>query len=142
ERYERRLPEQLLGDFAFAVYDPARQHLLLARDALGVRPLYYFRTARTLAFASEVKALLAHPQLAARPNDDMLRAYLLHRGTPRPDETYFEGVHSLPSAHSAVVTEERMISHRYWQFPGGEPIRLGAFEDYAAEFRRLFEVAV
>jgi asparagine synthase (glutamine-hydrolysing) len=142
DRYRIELPERLLGDFAFAVFDPARQRLLLARDVLGVRPLYYFRTSRTFAFASEIKALLVHPQLTARPNDEMLRAYLLHRRAPGLDETYFEGVRALPAAHSAVVTSATIVSRRYWQFPGGPPIRLQAFDDYAAEFRHRFEVAV
>ena len=89
DRYRIELPERLLGDFAFAVFDPAVK-AYCSREMSSDRSLYYFRTSRTFAFASEIKALLVHPQLTARPNDEMLRAYLLH-GRFRPRRNVLRG---------------------------------------------------
>jgi asparagine synthase (glutamine-hydrolysing) len=65
EAFGDRLPERLAGDFAFGLFDPNRQQILLARDAIGIRPLYYCRTRDTFLFASEIKALLAHPEVSS-----------------------------------------------------------------------------
>ncbi|CAN5867962.1 hypothetical protein BH23GEM5_BH23GEM5_15670 [soil metagenome] len=70
-------PEHLTGDFALALWDPRRHRLLLVRDAIGVRPLYYCRVGATFLFASEIKALLAHPDFVARPDEDHLAELLL-----------------------------------------------------------------
>src|SRR5688572_8387812 len=67
QRFGRDCVARLDGDFALAIFDAAQQTVLLARDPIGVRPLYYHATATTLAFASEVKAILAHPTFGARP---------------------------------------------------------------------------
>ena len=61
--------ERLNGDFALAVFDPPRQRLLLARDSIGIRPVYYFQSDRLFAFASEIKPLLAHPDIPTRPDE-------------------------------------------------------------------------
>ena len=88
-----RFAERLNGDFAVAVFDPARQQLLLARDSIGIRPLYYYRDERLFAFASEIKALLAHPDVPTRADDEGLADYMLLGARPldRQDITCFCG---------------------------------------------------
>jgi asparagine synthase (glutamine-hydrolysing) len=141
DRFGDRIAEHLNGDFAFGLFDPARRRLVLARDAIGVRPLYYTRTHDTFLFASEIKALLAHPDVPAVPDDGML-ACLLFNGTP-PDGnlTCFKGIAVLPPAHTAVVTRERTSVVRYWDFAVTEP-RRGSFQDHADAFRHVFSQAV
>jgi asparagine synthase (glutamine-hydrolysing) len=139
-----RFAERLKGDFALALYDPARQRLLLARDAVGVRPLYYCRAGAAFLFASEVKALLAHPRVRARPNDDLLADYVF-AGLPGLDDeglTFFEGIHSVPPAHVAEVTPRGATVRRYWDFEPSPPTPTKSFPEYAEAFRHHFEKAV
>ncbi len=142
ESFGDRLPERLVGDFALGLFDPNRQQLLLARDAIGIRPLYYCRTGDTFLFASEIKALLAHPAVSTRPDDNVLAQYFLGRQQETRGMTFFEGVWSLLPAHTAVCTPQGFVTRRYWDFDASRPIRLGSFAEYADAFREQFERAV
>ena len=139
-----RVVEHLGGDFAFAIFDEPQQRLLLARDAIGVRPLYYFHSDRLLAFASEIKALLAHPQVPAQPDNEGLADYLVVgcRPVDRQQLTCFANISALVPAHIAVVTAERMVTRRYWDFAIDRPLRLQSFDDYVEAFRERFAEAV
>ncbi|MBI4382316.1 MAG: hypothetical protein HY574_14155 [candidate division NC10 bacterium] len=142
EVFGERFPERLTGDFALGLLDPSRRQLLLARDAIGVRPLYYAHPRNTFLFASEIKALLVHPRVSAGPNDDVLAEFLLD--LPRNDQglTFFEGVSSLPPAHMAILTPGGFVTRRYWDFDPTRRVRLGSFQEYAEAFRHYFEQAV
>jgi asparagine synthase (glutamine-hydrolysing) len=138
-----RFPERLNGDFALGLFDPGRRQLLLARDAIGIRPLYYARTPHSFLFASEIKALLAHPQLTPRPNDDHLAQYLLGGATCHGDAfTFIDGVSNLWPGHMVVLTPRGFRAHRYWDFDPSRQTRFGSFADYAEAFRHHFEQAV
>ena len=98
--------DRLDGMFAFALYDIARREVLLARDRLGVKPLYYAPLADgSLAFASELKGLLAHPLLARRVSRAAVDAFLAWGYVP-DSQAILEGVHKLPAGH-------------FWQFEVG-----------------------
>jgi len=141
DRFGDNLAEYLNGDFAFGLFDSRQPKLLLVRDAIGVRPLYYTRVRDTVLFASEIKALLAHPDVPARPNDDMLACFLLN-STPRDTSmTCFQGISSLLPAHCMTITPERTSTRQYWDFPVTEQ-RFNSFQDYAREFRHHFTNAV
>ncbi len=137
-----RFPELLLGDFALGLFDSTRQRLLLARDALGIRPLYYTRIRDAFLFASEIKALLAHPQVDARPNDDFLANFLIGNRQDLEGLTCFEGVFSVPPAHAAMVTPQGFVIRRYWDFDLTKKTWLGSFPEYAEAFRFHFEQAI
>jgi asparagine synthase (glutamine-hydrolysing) len=140
-RFGDQFVEYLAGDFAMGLFDPSRHRLLLARDAIGVRPLYYTRVHETFLFASEIKALLAHPAVSASPNDDMLACFLLN-STPRDTSmTCFKDIVSLLPAHCAIVTPEHISARRYWDFSVKEQ-RYDSFPDYAQAFRHHFTQAV
>jgi asparagine synthase (glutamine-hydrolysing) len=143
EAFGDRFPERLNGDFALGLFDPRRRQLLLAGDPVGIRPLYYYRTGDTFLFASEIKAILAHPEVSTRPNDDMLAAFLVgDRAQKCHGMTFFEGVSSLPPACIAILTPGRFVTRRYWDFDPSRRIRLGSFEEYGEGFRHHFEQAV
>jgi asparagine synthase (glutamine-hydrolysing) len=137
------LPEKLNGDFALAVWDRGERRLLLARDSIGVRPVYYCRAGEAFLFASEIKAILAHPGVRTRPNDETLADWVLrfpgedHRGL-----TFFEGVFSLPPAHTALLTGRGLRVRRYWDFDKTRRLRLPSFRDYAEAFRVHFDRAI
>lgn len=141
DRFGERVAEHLAGDFALGLFDPNRCRLLLARDALGIRPLYFTRTHNTVVFASEIKALLLHPDVRATPNDDMLACFLLSSTPADPSATCFKNIASLLPAHCAVVTHERISTGRYWDFSVSEQ-RFNSFGDYVHAFRHHFTQAV
>jgi len=115
----------------------------LARDAIGLRPLYYCRVGDTFLFGSEIKALLAHSAVSARPNDDMLAAFLVgDRAQSCHGMTFFEGVSSVRPAHLAILTPEKFVTKQYWDFDPARQTRLASFRDYAEAFREHFTRAV
>lgn len=142
EAFGDRFPERLSGDFALGLFDPRRQQLLLARDAIGARPLYYYRTSDIFIFASEIKAILAHPQIPSRPNDPVLADFLMGGDRDTPEMTCFEDVFSLPPAHLSALTTRGFVTRRYWDFDPTRRTRLGSFEEYTEAFRQYFEQAV
>ncbi|MFQ5946350.1 MAG: asparagine synthetase B family protein [Anaerolineae bacterium] len=142
EAFGHRFAERLAGDFALGLFDPTRQQLLLVRDAIGIRPLYYCRTEDTILFASEIKAILVHPRAPSRPNDDLLAQHLLGQHQEIRGMTFFEGVSSLLPAHTAIFTPRGFRTWRYWDFDSAQRIRLGSFKEYADAFRDHFDRAV
>ncbi len=105
--------ERLNGMFAFALWDGARELLLLARDRLGIKPLYYARTVDGLAFGSEIKALLAYPEV--EPVVDAAALAELLTFVKTPGGGCYRGVHELRPGHTLVVREDQdPVIRRYW----------------------------
>jgi asparagine synthase (glutamine-hydrolysing) len=113
---------RLNGMFAFAIYDAPQQRLFLARDRAGEKPLFYRLDQGTLYFASELKALLAHPSLPRRIDAEALDCYLALGFVPG-DRCILEGYHKLPPAHalSFNLRDGSTQVWRYWQLPELEP---------------------
>ncbi len=111
-----RLVERLRGMFTFALWDRNRRRLLLARDRLGIKPLYVYRDAEKLLFASELKAILAHPEVAAEIDPAALEDYLAFGMVPGP-RSIFRRIEKLPPAHWLTVEADNLDSRpqRYWQ---------------------------
>ena len=108
------LVERLNGMFALAVWDGAARRLLLARDRAGEKPLFYWRgPGGELVFASELRALLAHPGVPRSVDPTALRRYLLHDFFPAP-LTPFAGVRKLPAGHLLVADGGEISVRRYW----------------------------
>ena len=115
ERHGARMLDELNGIFAFAIWDEERAELFLARDRLGVKPLYYAERDGVLLFASEVKALL--PALGTPTlRRDAVADYLTFLWVPDPD-TMFEGVYKLPPGHYARYAGGRLSVREYWDVP-------------------------
>lgn len=136
--------ERLLGDFAFAIWDPRRQALFCARDHFGMRPLYYHHTPdRFFAFASEPRAILVLPQTPYRINEGRIADFLVSQleGIDKTS-TFFEEVYRLPPAHLLTVTPEGMKMRRYWTLEPGPELRLPTDEAYAEAFLEVFTEAV
>jgi asparagine synthase (glutamine-hydrolysing) len=114
EREGREMPKRLRGMFAFAIWDARSRELLLARDRLGVKPLYYVHTEDgALYFASEIKALLASDVVRASLNLRAFPDYLANHGT-NGVETLFEGVKRLPPGHTLIWKDGRIRIDRFW----------------------------
>ena len=105
--------KRLRGMFAFAIWDEKKQRLTLVRDRLGIKPIYYSQLGGDLVFGSEVKSLLAVPQVDGAVDDDALSAYLALRYVPAP-LTMFRGVKKLPPASILTWQNGRISIDRYW----------------------------
>ena len=119
EEYGAESVRRLRGMFALALWDAPRRRLLLARDRLGKKPLFYARTRNALVFASETRALLAEGSIEPRPDERAIDAFLTYQYVPSPLSA-FAGVSKLPPAHYAVMDEGgplRLV--RYWHPPAG-----------------------
>jgi asparagine synthase (glutamine-hydrolysing) len=108
--------ERLNGQFAFALWDTRARRLILARDRLGVCPLFYVRDSARLCFASEIKALFADPSIERRL-DPCGIDHAFTFWAPVGERTAFTNVKSLPVGHCAVVEGGRMRSRAYWTLP-------------------------
>jgi asparagine synthase (glutamine-hydrolysing) len=114
------LAERLNGIFAFGIWDIRRERLLLVRDRLGVKPLYYVRTPTGVLFASEPKALLAHPDVPAEVDGDGLRELLSLAKTP--GEAVWRGMREVRPGEVVLIRREGWSSRRYWTLPAAEHV--------------------
>ncbi len=106
--------DELEGDFAIGLWDEAERRIVLARDRIGVKPLYYTLTGGRLIFASEIKAILEHPSVSRDVDERALYHYLTFLATPAP-QTLFAGIQKLP-AGSMLTCDDRgeVRVTRYW----------------------------
>ena len=145
---------RLDGMFAFAIWDGAR--LILGRDRMGKKPLYYWSTPGRLVFASEIKAVLAHPWVPREMRPDALDAYLTFGYVPTP-ATWFAGVRAVPPGHVGVFDASAgadLHLEPYWSIhasatrtrggtgPRRQRARLRPAPASTAELRRLLDAAV
>lgn len=123
----------LNGMYGLALYERDPHRLLLVRDRLGVKPLYWARTAGGgVLFASEIKSLFASGLVTPAVNEDAVSAYLAHGYVPGP-ATLFEGVNKLPPGHTLTVDAEGSVTiERYWQARMADdvPVRAEAIEEH------------
>ncbi len=107
--------DRLNGIFAFGIWDQHNQHLLLARDRLGVKPLFYREERGSLLFSSEIKAILAHPRVEAVVDEEGL-AEVFGLGPSRtPGHGIFQGIKELRPGHSLSYSQMGQKIRRYWQ---------------------------
>ena len=137
-------PRALRGMFAFAIWNRSRRELFLARDRLGVKPLYYTLTPDgSLYFASEIKAILATGAVRAELNVRALPDYLANHATSA-DETLFAGIQRLLPGHTLVWRDGAIRIDRYWDlnFSPGEPSPVADDAALVAEYRERLRDAV
>ena len=103
------------GMFAFAIWDANRRQLFLARDHLGIKPLYYVQVGRHLLFGSEIKPLLQHPDCPREVDLEALAELFTFRYVPSP-RTLFKGIMKLPPAHLMVAKKGGFSIERFWDW--------------------------
>src|SRR5215467_1500333 len=145
EEHGEALCERLNGQFAFGLWDRRRRRLLLARDRLGICPLFYSIDGRRLWFASEIKGLFAEPSLARRL-DPRGVDHAFTFWAPIGERTAFANVKSLRAGHCAVVESGRLRSQAYWTLPIPAVERSGdddrALDRWAEELRHALDQSV
>jgi asparagine synthase (glutamine-hydrolysing) len=143
--YEQYGPEcihWLRGMFAFALWDKKNRRLLIARDRLGIKPLYYVLAGNRLVFASEIKAILQHPGIQAKLDLESLSHFLSLKYVPSP-QTLFKGIVSLPPGHLLSCDSNGVEIRRYWDLKF-DIADNGAKseEEYAEELEALIKESV
>jgi asparagine synthase (glutamine-hydrolysing) len=114
EEIGARCVERLDGMFAFAIWDGRRRELFMARDRIGVKPLYYRLTPEGLLFASEVRAILEHPAVSPELDEESFFHYLTFAFTPAP-KTMYAGISKLaPAEHMTVRADGSVRRELYW----------------------------
>ncbi|MEY8096910.1 asparagine synthase-related protein [Falsihalocynthiibacter sp. S25ZX9] len=136
--------DHLLGDFAFAIWDPRNMRLFCARDQLGVRQLiYYHQPNKVFAFATEPAAILAVDAMPRDLNEGRI-ADFLYDDLEGIDftSTFYEQLFRLPPAHSLTLDESGLALRRYWTLTPGPELKLPSDEAYAKAFLDVFTKAV
>ena len=143
EEEGERCVERLRGMFAFALWDRREHRLLLARDRLGIKPLYYALAEGELLFASEIKAILASGSVRPRLDEGILPEFLATRYVSG-EETFFRGVRKLLPGRTLTWSRERgFATRRYWTLPGGPAADSnGGLREQAAIVRDRLEESV
>lgn len=142
EQWGERCVERFRGMFAFAVWDEANRRLLLARDRLGVKPLYYAELPGVgIVFGSEIKALLEDPAVQRDWRPEAIDTFLTLLYVPAPD-TIYTGIKKLPPASVLVAERGQVRISKYWdlEFTGEDPGRTE--DDYLEELDSLLREAV
>jgi asparagine synthase (glutamine-hydrolysing) len=105
--------KELRGMFAFAIWDKKRRRLFVARDRVGIKPLYFCETAKAFHFASELKAIIADATVPREINLPGIRRFLAFNYLPGT-ETLFKNIHKLPPGHYLTVEQDRVTQQPYW----------------------------
>lgn len=140
EEYGEECLRHFNGMFAFAVWDSHRRCLFAARDRVGIKPFYYAIAGGTFVFASEIKALLRHPAVSSRPDEEAIRRYLL-LGNTMSDSTWYDGIRTLPPGSSLTFEDGEMSVRKYWDIRY-EPEYSRSFGSFRDELCSLLTDAV
>jgi len=140
EQYGDACVDHLRGMFAFAIWDRRCKRLLVARDRLGIKPLYFYQCDGFLAFASEIKSLLQIPAVSRVVNPEALEPYLTLRYVPGP-QTMFKGISKLQPGHLLVMDAHGVRIRKYWDLKYRRDEGISS-EDYLGRFQELFEESV
>lgn len=142
EQWGEECVQRFNAQFAFVIWDRERRRIFAARDRYGVKPLYYHNSGALFAAASEIKALLVHPDIRARPSYPALTQYLTFQNV-FTDHTLFEGIRLLPAGSTLSIDEHGVLRQsQYWDYRFESDPALTRIEESAEEVYRLFVQAV
>jgi asparagine synthase (glutamine-hydrolysing) len=143
--YEERgldFVQEIEGFFAIGLWDNRQRKLILVRDRVGIKPLYYTVSGGRLIFASEIKAILAHPSVSRDINEEALYHYLTFLATP-PPQTLFAGINKLPAGCMLTCTADGETKvARYWDAVASASDRVLTEEETVGEIYRLLQESV
>jgi len=142
EEYGKDCVQHLRGMFAFAIWDAKKESLFIARDRLGIKPLYYHLSSNNFIFGSEIKVLLAYPKMRPEFNRGALPEYLAF-GYLSGDETFYRGVHKLMPGHWLEINQQGGLQiEQYWDLRLPQHDQQHEERYYVESYRDLLEGAV
>ena len=140
-RWREGLLDKLDGEFAFVIWDQAKQRVFAARDPFGVRPLFYRWDTARFVCGSEPKQILSLPGIPIAP-DDMIVGEFLFDNFEDFERTFFQDIARLKPAHFLIATAQSAVQHRYWNPDPRAEIRYRSPHQYAEHFRQALCSAV
>lgn len=140
EEYGAECLKKINGQFAFAIWDSVKKELFLARDRVGIRPLYYAWSQGRLLFASEIKAIIAAGGTTQLDLEALAQVFIFW--TTLPGRTPFQGIRELPPGHFLLVKDRTGEPQRYWDIPFHPGATVGSLPDAVDELRELLNDAV
>ena len=141
-RWDTGCVDHLLGDFAFAIWDGAKQRLFCARDHFGVKPFFYARIGNLFLFGNTLNCLRLHPAVSDTLNEVAIGDFLLFGSNQDPATTTFADIQRLPGAHRLTLAADRIDVRRYWSLPIDGHIRYPRAGDYVDHFEDILRIAV
>ncbi|MBK9294683.1 MAG: asparagine synthetase B [Oligoflexia bacterium] len=142
KKWDEEFASKLVGEYAFSLFDKKKQKLFLARDVVGIRPLYYYIDNKHLVFASEIKALLTHPQIPKEPSDEGLAEFMLSNTRQDTSITCFKNIFAVEPAHMLIFESNSFRKKQYWDFDTQKTISFSNFEEYSQAFFDLYKKSV
>jgi len=141
EKWGEKCPEELLGDFAFAIWDKMKEKVFCTRDHVGVKPFYYYLTDELFIFSTEIKALFESHNLSRNLNKLKLAYYLSSVYTDR-SLTFYENIYPLTAAFSLIINKNTESLEKYWDIDPNSSLILNSEEDYKNAFRNIFAESI
>jgi len=141
EQYGEECVSRLRGMFAFAIWDQRKQRLFLARDRVGIKPLYYVVTGDSLIFASEIKALLVDPSVKREVDSEVIDIFLTHLYIPGSD-TLIRGIKRVPPGHYLIFENGKVKLNQYWDLQFANNSRNGNAKLAAEELTDLLRKTI
>ncbi|MDY9922933.1 lasso peptide isopeptide bond-forming cyclase [Methanobacterium sp.] len=141
EKWGEKCPEELLGDFAFAIWDKNQEQLFCARDHMGVKPFYYYLSKNDFFFASEIKSIISAKEVSCKLNKNKVAEYMSLLFENKQN-TFYEDIFRLPPANSLIINNNDYIKHKYWELNINKEIKMDSDEEYAKAFLEIFTDAV
>lgn len=143
DEYGEKCLSKLNGQFVFSIWDKKKQEMFLARDRVGIRPLFYFHTPELFVFGSEIKAIFEHQKVTREISVEGLAETFTFWTTITPD-TVFKGIRECPPGHFIKIKDGELKVQKYWELNFASPKNYykGSFEDAISDFRDLFKDSV
>jgi len=141
EEFGPQCVEKLRGMFAFAVWDQNTKTLLLARDRIGIKPLYYRMTDKSVIFGSEIKAILADPSVKREIAPEIIDRFLTFLYVPG-EETLLKGIHKVPPGCYLLIRDGRSNMREYWDLEFSKPERTPSLKDAEDQLLTLLAESV
>jgi asparagine synthase (glutamine-hydrolysing) len=139
--YGKRCVDQLVGAFAFAIWDEQKQELFCARDHIGFKPFYYYLDSGIFLFGTETRHITNYPKVDASINEQYI-ADALSALKSENDQTFFKAVKKLPPAHFLIIKPEFYEFRRYWDLNPEKEIKYNTEQEYINHFKKLLNEAV
>lgn len=138
--WQDEMLQKINGMFAFAIYDKTRNRVLLARDRMGEKPLYYYNVGNKFIFGSELKPIMKHPEFVKEINEDVLSEYLCNKSVVAPN-TVFKNTYKVPAGHKVVLDDNGIQVSAYWDlwnsYNKGLSNKINDFAQAKSELRDL-----
>ncbi len=142
EKWGEKCPEELLGDFAFAIWDKNKEQLFCARDHMGVKPFYYYLSEDLFVFGTEIKSILSIDNVSSKLNEKRLALFLMVKDFHEKKHTFYNDIISLSAAHYLEIREKKININQYWKLNSKSQILMESDDDYVKEFLKLFKESV